>query len=497
MTSDSLQQEVAKIDKALSEKSLREFMEAGWSNIVPDDFIGGWHIDAICEHLEAVADGQIKNLIINVPPRHTKSLTVNVFWPAWLWGPRARPGRRFLTASYSSGLSTRDAVHSRRLMQCEWYQSLWGDRFKFTGDQNAKTRFENDRGGYRISTSVGGVGTGEGGDVIIVDDPNNVQEVEYEVSRDLVIGWWTGSISTRKNTKDSVKVLIQQRCHPDDLTGHILATNPEDYECLILPAEYEGRAHDRSTTFGLLGFRDPRTEINEILWKERFDEEEISSLKRELKWKAHAQLQQRPANLEGAIFQEDWFNFYEHIETNLDFIFQSWDLAFKDTEGSAYVSGQVWGAGGPNAYLLDEVHRKMTFTQTLQAITNTKEDWPETSAIYIEDKANGAAAIDSLKTKIEGIMPVDPEGSKTQRAMAISPLVESGNVFLPDRKTNPWVQEFINECVGFPRASYNDRVDAMSQALRQFIKMRAKLNRFKNLPAIGNLTRSSPLSPVN
>ena len=145
------------------EKSLYHYVQAAWRVIEPDAFVGGWHIEAICKHLEAITAGRIRNLVVNIPPRHTKSLIVSVLWPSWEWGPANHPGERWLFNSYSSGLSVRDSVKCRMLIQSPWYQERWGDRYQLTGDQNAKERYNTTKNGYRVASSVGGISTGEGG----------------------------------------------------------------------------------------------------------------------------------------------------------------------------------------------------------------------------------------------------------------------------------------------------------------------------------------------
>ena len=177
-------------------------MRQAWHVIEPSTpFVPGWHIDAIIEHLEAVTRGQIRNLLINVPPRHMKSLLVSVFWPAWEW--IQHPERRWLYSSYAASLSIRDSVKCRRLIESPWYQSRWGDRFALTSDQNTKTRFDNNRSGYRIATSVGGAVTGEGGDRIVCDDPHNVDEVESDSVRKATIDWWDVAMShSRERPQD-------------------------------------------------------------------------------------------------------------------------------------------------------------------------------------------------------------------------------------------------------------------------------------------------------
>src|SRR6266849_2240648 len=179
----------AKVDRELATRSLGEFVRQAWLIIEPlTPFVPGWHIDAICDHLEAITRGELRNLLINVPPRHMKSLLVSVLWPAWEW--IAHPERRWLYSSYASSLSIRDSVKCRRLIDSPWYRRLWGDRFRLTTDQNTKTRFDNDRSGYRIATSVGGAATGEGGDRLVCDDPHNVQDAESDSVRKATLDWW-------------------------------------------------------------------------------------------------------------------------------------------------------------------------------------------------------------------------------------------------------------------------------------------------------------------
>jgi predicted phage terminase large subunit-like protein len=184
--------------------------------------------------------GQLRNLIINVPPRHMKSFLVSVFWPTWEW--TFQPQLQYLCASYSDSLATRDAVRSRRLMNHPWYDSAFSPQWSFTSDQNMKTRYENDQGGHRIATSVGGLGTGEGGDRLVADDPHKVREAESPIMREAVTTWWDETMSTRGNDPKTVaKVIIMQRVHAEDLTGHLLQTG--DYHHLCLPAEFEPRIH--------------------------------------------------------------------------------------------------------------------------------------------------------------------------------------------------------------------------------------------------------------
>jgi len=298
--------ELLAAEQMLAEQYLDHFIRQAWHIVEPKNpLIWGWHLDAICEHLTAVSQGQIQNLLINIPPRHTKSTTASVMWPAWEW--INKPEIRWLYSSYAEVLSIRDSRKCRNIILSNWYQQRWGDKFQLVGDQNAKTRFDNDKTGYRMSTSVGGVGTGEGGDRIVVDDPHNVKEGESNAKRTEVLLWWDESMSTRiDNPKTGAKVIIMQRTHENDLSGHILEKEL-DYVHLCLPARYEPN-RKKLFTKTPLPFKDPRTKEGEPLCPERYDDEILTRLEKELGPYATAgQLQQRPYPRGGGMFAIDKF----------------------------------------------------------------------------------------------------------------------------------------------------------------------------------------------
>jgi predicted phage terminase large subunit-like protein len=461
---------------------LGQFVRQAWAVVEPSTpFVPGWHIDTIVEHLEAISYGQIRNLLINVPPRHMKSLLVAVFWPAWEW--IRWPERRWLFSSYGAQLSIRDSVKCRRLIESTWYQRLWGNIYALTGDQNAKSRFDNDRSGYRLSTSVGGAVTGEGGDRIVCDDPNNVGEVESDSVRKTTNDWFDVVMSTRANDPKTVgRVVVMQRCHQQDLSGHLLEQG--GWEHLCFPAEFEDSGRVTS-----IGWSDPRTTHGEFLWPERYGSPELESLKRNLgSYAAAGQLQQRPSPSGGGIIKRHWFRYWQPPGANLPPVtvrlpdgtvqsiiaheigtveeaIQSWDCAFKDLETSDYVVGQVWGRRGSAYLLLDQVRDRMDCPTTVKAVRHLSQRWRGTIVKLIEDKANGSTVIQMLGRELPGILPVNPEGGKVARAAAVSPLIEAGNVYLPHPQFMPWVNDFIEECAAFPNGAHDDQVDAMTQAL--------------------------------
>lgn len=455
---------LSQIKTEKARRHLKDFIPEAWHVVEPaTPFVTGWHLDAICEHLEAITNGQIRNLVINMPPRHMKSLAVAVFWPAWEW--IEHPERRWLFSSYAAQLSQRDSLKCRRLIESPWYQERWGDRFALADDQNAKSRFENDKTGYRLAASVGGAVTGEGGDRVVVDDPHNVQDAPSQTMRESVLRWWDEAMATRLNDpKTGAKVIVMQRVHEDDLSGHVLAQG--GYEHLMLQAEYEG-----VKTRTVIGWEDPRTKPGELLWPERFGPTELAALKRALgSYGAAGQLQQRPAPQEGGVVKRDWWRHYDRLPDEIDEWIQSWDLTFKKATDNDFVVGQVWVRAGADRYLVDQVRARMNFPESLQAVRDLTARYPETYAKLVEDKANGPALIDTLKREITGLIAVEPMGSKEARFAAVSPQIEAGNVYLPDPNIHPWVQDLIEEAAAFPNGAHDDTVDAMSQALLRFTR---------------------------
>lgn len=439
--------------------------------------------------------------MINIPPRHTKSITVAVVWPAWHWA-EVDPGSRWLFSCYHGPLAIRDNVRCRRLILSPWYQSRYGDQFQLVYDQNQKTRYETDRYGFRVATSVGGGGaTGEGGDFVVVDDPHNVKERESETKRQATITWWDETMSTRLNDpKTGAHVVMGQRTHDKDLFGHLEEVG--GYEILRIPTLYEP---ERSVV-QVHGIRDPRTKQGELLNPERFGEEEVEEARRRLgRYGFAAQHQQRPSPAGGGIIPSaDWSFWYPAEVTEIPTpvrgytdegelkncrqvalpvglwrkIIQSWDTAFKDLDTSSYVVGQVWAATGADRFLLDQFRGQVSYSKTKEGILVMREAWPKARTIVVEDKASGPMIIDELSKTITGIVPWPRKGqrmgSKENRAWAIQPAVESGNVFLPHPYFFPWVLEYLAEWEAFPTGDHNDQVDATTMALIELDTKRSR-----------------------
>lgn len=450
-----------------AESDLRVFVEEAWPIVVPGDpFQSNWHIDAICEHLLALYELTIRDLLITIPPRFGKSTVSSVMFPSWLW--IKDPTMRLLYSSYAQTLATRDSLATRRIIDSPWYQARWAGKFQISTDQNEKMRFENNRKGYRLATSVGGANTGEGGDLIVCDDPHNVQEVISEVERDSGRRWWNEVMSTRgNNPRTRRRLVIMQRSHEEDLAGDILEKG--GYTHLNLQMEFE-RKFSFPTS---IGWKDPRKEDGELLWSERFDKLFVENLKKTLgSYAAAAQLQQRPAPLEGGMFKRSWWKYYRGdpkllLEGANDKCW-SWDCAFKDLDDSDYVVGQLWMRKGADFYLLHQTRDHMSFTATKTSVRACANKFPSVGYKLVEDKANGTAVIDDLKHSVGGLVPVEPEGGKEARAWVVQPYVESGNVYLPENA--PWLEDYLEEFRIFPNGAHDDQVDATSQALVWLLK---------------------------
>jgi len=465
--------------------SLYEFVKQAWHVVEPGiPFIESWHIEQICEHLEAVSSGEIHRLLINIPPRHSKSTIVSVMWPAWEW--ITDPAQKFLCASYSGNLSTRDNLKTRRLLQSPWYQERWGYMFAFAGDQNAKQRFENDKTGYRLATSVGGTATGEGGSRLILDDPHGAQAAQSEVMRESDLEWFDMVWSTRlNNPKTDAMVTVMQRLHERDISGHIL----EDiggWEHICIPAEWDGKK--RKT---VLGEYDPRKKKGELICPERFGEKEITTLKQLLgAYGTAGQLQQDPTPSEGGILKTANFNLWPADKglPPFEYILQSYDCAFTEKTTGDPTACSVWAMfthkGERNAMLIDAWDEHLSYPD-LRA--RAVKDWtteyggmtkdsPYSRArrpdrILVEAKASGQSLLQDLRLARVPAVGYNPgQADKVSRAHQAAPTLELGLLWVPESGKNrgqpvSWAAGFLKQLGKFPVAEHDDYVDTFTQAI--------------------------------
>lgn len=329
------------------EQDFHSFTRASWAVIDPAPFRDGWPLEAVCEHLTAVVDGDIKRLIINIPPRSGKSTLCSVCFPAWVWAqpnnsPTSGPGVQFVFSSYAEKLALRFSLRNRRLITSRWYQERWGDRFKLLADENTSHRFTNDKAGERLVTSISGTATGFGGNIFVVDDANAANEAFSEAAIREVIDWWDQTASTRLNDLDSgAFVIIQQRLAENDLTGHVLEQNIGDWQLLCLPMHYDP---DRVVVTSI-GWKDPRQIEGELLWPERFPEKAVKALEQTLgPFAAAGQLEQSPKPKGGGVIKYAWWNAWEReAYPPMDFIIASLDTAYTEKTENDYSAMTVWG----------------------------------------------------------------------------------------------------------------------------------------------------------
>lgn len=459
-----------------AKSSFKSFFVQSWQYIEPGKpYMDNWHVDAMTNAMEALYKGDIQNLILEIPPRCSKSSIASVAMPAWAW--LHDPTEKFITASCTAPLSTRDCVRARRLMQSDWYQSL-NPPFEFTKDVNQKTYYENTLGGYRFATSVGGAIVGHGFSVAIIDDPLEPKKAGSKAYIDGVLDWYTQSLSTRRNSPDARMILMHQRLSENDPIGYELTNNGENWEVICLPMEYDSN-HPQNKFFFLnhLDFKDPRTEEGQCLWPERFPPKELSRLKKILgPYGTAAQLQQNPVPIGGGIIKTDWIKYYglpynKFQASQYELMIGVWDLTFTDT-GESYTVGQVWGKKGTEKHLIFQYRDKMDVVQQIQAIRKMKAEFPAIRAMLVEKKANGDAVLRMLHKEIPGLIAVDPrdigKGDKEVRLAACSVDFEAGNVYFPDPSFAIWIKDLVEELTNFPRAKYDDQVDCISMALNWF-----------------------------
>ena len=442
----------------------------------------------MADHLSAVTYGHIRKLIINIPPRHTKSLMVSVMWPCWSWV--TDPGLRYLYSSYAQELSTRDSLKCRRLIQSPWYQIRWGHIFHLAGDQNRKTRFDNNVGGYRIATSVEGMGTGEGGDVIVTDDPHNVKEGESDLKRNGVNTWWDETMSTRvTDPEKSAHVIVMQRVHEDDLCGHVLEKEL-NYVHLCLPGRYEGnRVRTVLPLESERKFEDPRREQGEPLAPKRFTDRALKELRNNMSEYAWAgQIQQRPAPRGGGMFKIDNFRIEKQIPnpSEIRAAVRYWDKA--GTEGGgAFTAGVLMFRLLNGRYFIADVARAQYSAirreKMMLAAAKVDEcmyDRPMGSKLWLKSKYNiwveqepGSGGKESAENTIRNlsqwVIRADRvTGDKETRAEPYSTQLEHGNISV---LAASWTLEFIREHEKAPVGKYKDQWDAAAGAFNKLASM--------------------------
>lgn len=508
------------------EGSLIEFYKAAWEVVDPAPYQHNWHLDAIAEHLEAVSYGQIRKLLINLPPRHSKTLLCSVMWNAWMWCkepdpeyPLIGPGGRFLALSYAENLAMDNSVLTQRLVTSPWYQDRWGHRVKLAHDQANKHKFDTTVGGTRISSSFKGTVTGRGAGIRIYDDPHSMAEVESQVVREGVIKLYESTLKSRiTDPRTSAEVLVAQRGHQNDLSAKFLEQKGVVH--LNLPAEYDSARH----CVTVLGWEDPRTEDGELLWADRFGPEELEQYKSNpFEWSA--QWQQQPIVRGGAILKEEWWQVYEvpadgAYDFEPDFVLASLDTAFTTNTENDYSALTVWAVyddpktNRRRILLVDawkkrlELHgartERIDGESDIEYSRRAQANWGlcewiaftctrrRVHRLVVENTARGHDVVKEIQrvhgSRAWGVVPENlGGGDKISRVHSVVDLFTDEMIFAPGEwvcakhnvghcKTCPdetktlrwreWSDMVIKECSEFPHGTHDDIVDTVSMALR-------------------------------
>lgn len=434
-----------------------------------------WVADAIALHLQALGDGRIRRLLIQIPPRQGKSKRASVLFPAWHM--LRRPSTQIIAVAADGQLAIRDATECRDVLYSHEYElarraaALRGvPQWSVREDSDAKSNYLTSAGGCRRSQSTGQRITGSGGDLVVFDDPvDGAHAYTGSVRMKYAVSWFKETLSSRENSDLALWLGIAQRQHADDLNGYILASEPDLWTVLTIPAEYEGDDSPNG-----LGWRDPRRTIGELV--PRITERQAAVLKRRLGWRWAAQYQQRPVSSSGEVFKREWLKFWDVLPA-FDAVCLSVDTALRQTRHSDHTVIEAWGFSGPDAYLLLEDRGRYSLVDILDRVRGLHALLGRCDAVLVEHTALGGQAIAELRRHLPGVVGVEQFGernSKLARAHSVSPRWQAGQVYLPTPEASSpythqpqeWVADYIEELLVFPGGDADDRVDATCQALQ-------------------------------
>ena len=496
-------------EKELAERSLMHFVRLFWHVVEPaTELVEGEVLEVICEHLEAVADGDIRRIIINVPPGSMKSLITNVFFPAWVWGPVNWPSARFVTAAYAAYLTERDNARCARVVESDLYQAMWGNRVQLS--KTGVTKIETAQTGWKFASSTTGTITGERGDFIIIDDANNPKDIESDAVRVKSNTWLREIMPTRLNNPATGRIInIQQRTHSEDATGTLIEMwKDSGYDHLMLPMRFDPDRHCRTS----IGFEDWRREEGELLWPERFPLSVVREYENMGPYAWASQMQQEPVPRGGAVILREWWRGWESRESPpVEFVLASLDTAVKEKEMSDFYALTIWGVwrdpddGSPRLLLMTAWKRRATVFEICQDVVNSCRKM-KVDKLVIEDKAHGWVAQQEIRRLAGewkfGISMFDPRryGDKMARLLSVQHIFSGGLVYAPVSTEDPtqfrqWADDVIQEMATFPRAAHDDLTDSASMAIRflrdcgfvltvqEHVEVEAEENQFKPSPA--------------
>ncbi|MFD2717885.1 phage terminase large subunit [Hymenobacter monticola] len=459
------------VNRAIYKQSFYQFYKDAFKVLEPNtDYQDNWHVKYLCdvlqEETERIARKETKqrDIIINIPFRSSKSLICTVVWPAWVWCKY--PTMKFIAASYSNDLSLELATKSRDLLQSDWLLEHFPD-VQLKKDNNNKSGFENTKTGVRVSTSVGGTVTGKGADVILIDDPIDPRRASSEVEIKNANDWYNGTVYSRLNNfRTGVRIIIMQRLHENDLSGHLLKKNPEGYRHICIPATDEDPRNIKPVELR-------EKYVDGLFWPDRFTRAELLNFKSSLGSKGYSQqLMQRAVESEGGMFKRDWFKNIsaEDFRSRCDgkapvfnVFIDSAETDKKDNDATGIVLAATIGA---DLYIKEVIAERKVFTDLIRFL---KEWLPKylssTSKVHIEGKSSGKSLISQLKAETSwNVVEVQPgRDAKVVRAESVTPMVEGGRVFLIE---GDWIEDFLEEICSFPLAAHDDTVDAFVYACK-------------------------------
>src|SRR5256885_7780161 len=448
---------------AILRSDLCYFAERCFAELNPQAaFATNWHLEVIAAALTAVREGRIRRLIINLPPRHLKSLMASIAFPAWCLG--LDPSAQILCVSYAQDLADKLARDCRAIMMSPWYRGLF--QTCLAPHRQAVQEFITTRQGYRLATSTGGVLTGRGADIIVIDDPLKPEEALSDAQRRACNEWYDHTLYSRLNDKrHGAIVIVMQRLHEDDLIGHVLAQ--EGWEVLSFPAIAEAdEVHEIETIWEPQRF----TRLQgEALHPDREPLETLDRIRRTIgEYNFAGQYQQSPAPLGGGLVKAEWFKRYgeKDLPERFERIVQSWDTANKATELSDFSVCTTWGVKGKDLFLLGVFRRRLEYPALKRAVREQQALFAATE-LLIEDKASGTQLIQELILEgCHGVTRYEPTTEKIMRLHAQTAVIENGFVYLPE--TAPWIAEYLHEMTVFPNGKHDDQVDSTAQFLDWF-----------------------------
>jgi len=446
---------------------LMTFIERSFAELNPQTrFCDSPHIEVMGSKLEACWRGELKRLIVNMPPRSLKSHAVSVAFPAFLLGHN--PAMQIICASYGQDLADKHARDCRTLMQSTFYRRLF-PQTRLSAEKQSVNEFLTTQQGFRMSTSVGGVLTGRGGDLIILDDPLKPEDALSETKRTGVNDWYSNTLLSRLNSKQNgIIIIVMQRLHQDDLVGHVL--EQDKWEVLSFPAiAEEDETHIIDSPLGPRYFHRKQ---GEALQPEREPKSVLENLRKSLgEYDFSSQYQQTPTPMGGALVKRHWLQYYDpaNLPERFWFILQSWDTANKPGDLNDYSVCTTWGMVDGRYYLLHVFRKRLNYPdlkravlqQSLQTYSRRQPD-----KVLVEDKASGTQLIQDLK--VEGVVRITPYEvptgtDKLMRLYAQTAEFENGKVLLP--QSAPWLDDYVRELTSFPGSKFDDQVDSTTQAL--------------------------------